>query len=107
MFRINNVFMQKTGYSCETREMTGVVLNIPGLNSCGVKKFMMPVTFSLSSKVAADGTGWVEGVTVFGSNRVSQLASTVNAMLTFVAPLGLAILLFAFLLSIVAYLVLL
>ena len=61
----------------------------------------------LAPAEAAGGTGWVEGVTVFGSNRVSQLASTVNAMLTFVAPLGLAILLFAFLLSIVAYLVLL
>ncbi len=48
---------------------------------------------------AAGGTGWVEGVTVFGSNRISQLASTVNAMLTFIAPLGgVAILLFAFLL---------
>ncbi len=61
----------------------------------------------LAPAEAAGGTGWVEGVTVFGSNRVSQLASTVNAMLTFVAPLGVAILLFAFLLSIVAYLVLL
>jgi putative membrane protein len=61
----------------------------------------------LAPAEAAGGTGWVEGVTVFGSNRISQLASTVNAMLTFVAPLGLAILLFAFLLSIVAYLVLL
>ncbi|WFN33489.1 DUF2070 family protein [Methanogenium sp. S4BF] len=61
----------------------------------------------LAPAEAAGGTGWVEGVTVFGSNRISQLASTVNAMLTFIAPLGLAILLFAFLLSIVAYLVLL
>ena len=61
----------------------------------------------LAPAEAAGGTGWVEGVTVFGSNRISQLASTVNAMLTFVAPLGVAILLFAFILSIVAYLVLL
>ncbi|GAB7017015.1 DUF2070 family protein [Methanogenium cariaci] len=61
----------------------------------------------LAPAEAAGGTGWVEGVTVFGSNRISQLASTVNAMLTFIAPLGVAILLFAFLLSLVAYLVLL
>ena len=56
---------------------------------------------------AAGGTGWVEGVTVFGSNIISRLASTVNAVLTFIAPLGVAILIFAFLLSIVAYLLLL
>ncbi|MFA5397116.1 MAG: DUF2070 family protein [Methanomicrobiales archaeon] len=61
----------------------------------------------LAPAEAAGGTGWVEGVTVFGSNRISQLAGTVNGILTFIAPLGVAILLFAFLLSIVAYLVLL
>jgi putative membrane protein len=42
-------------------------------------------------------------VVVFGSNRISQLASTVNAMLIFVAPLSLAMLLLAFLLSLAAY----
>ncbi len=61
----------------------------------------------LAPAEAAGGTGWVEGVTVFGSNIISRLASTVNAMLTYIAPLGLAILLFAFMLSVVAYLVLL
>ncbi|NYT05034.1 MAG: DUF2070 family protein [Methanomicrobiales archaeon] len=55
---------------------------------------------------AAGATAWCEGIVVFGSHSVSQLASTVNAMLVYIAPLGLAIILFAFLLSFVAYLVL-
>lgn len=54
----------------------------------------------------AGSTAWCEGVVVFGSHRISQLASTVNAVLVFVAPLGLGILIFAFLLSFIAYLVL-
>ncbi|MEN6397074.1 MAG: DUF2070 family protein [Methanoregula sp.] len=49
-------------------------------------------------------TAQCEHVVVFGSNRISQLASTVNAMLIFVAPLSLAMLLLAFLLSLAAYL---
>jgi len=49
-------------------------------------------------------TAQCEHVVVFGSNRISQLASTVNAMLIFVAPLSLAMLLLAFLLSLLAYL---
>ncbi len=44
-------------------------------------------------------------IMVFGSNRISELASTVNAMLVFIPPLSLAILLVAFLLSVIAYLV--
>ncbi|MBN1193932.1 MAG: DUF2070 family protein [Methanomicrobiaceae archaeon] len=55
---------------------------------------------------AAGSTAWCEGIVVFGSHSVSQLASTVNAMLVYIAPLGLAITLFAFLLSLVAYVVL-
>ncbi len=50
-------------------------------------------------------TAWCEDIVVFGSHRVSQLASTVNGMLTFLLPLALGILLFAFLLSFVAYFV--
>jgi putative membrane protein len=49
-------------------------------------------------------TAQCEHIVVFGSNRISQLASTVNAMLIFVAPLSLAMLLLAFLLSLLAYL---
>ncbi|MDD4483901.1 MAG: DUF2070 family protein, partial [Methanoregula sp.] len=51
-------------------------------------------------------TAQCEHVVVFGSNRISQLASTVNAMLIFVAPLSLAMLLLAFLLSFAAFVLL-
>ncbi|WP_332449253.1 DUF2070 family protein [Methanoculleus sp.] len=51
-------------------------------------------------------TATCEGIVVFGSQRVSQLASTVNAMLAFIAPISFMILVLAFLLSIVAYIAL-
>jgi putative membrane protein len=54
---------------------------------------------------SAASTVQCDHVVVFGSNRISQLASTVNAMLVFVAPLSLAILLLAILLSVIAYIV--
>jgi putative membrane protein len=60
---------------------------------------------NLSPAKAAASTAQCEHIVVFGSNRISQLASTVNAMLVFVAPLSLAMLLLAFLLSIIAYIV--
>ena len=60
---------------------------------------------NLSPAEAAASTAHCDHIVVFGSNRISQLASTVNAMLVFVAPLSLAMLLLAFLLSIIAYIV--
>ena len=51
-------------------------------------------------------TASCEGIVVFGSQRVSQLASTVNAMLAFIAPISFMILVLAFLLSVFAYIVL-
>jgi len=57
----------------------------------------------LTPSESAAATAHCEHIVVFGSNRISQLASTVNAMLVFVAPLSLAMLLLAFLLSLVAY----
>jgi putative membrane protein len=59
----------------------------------------------LAPSEVAGNTAYCEHIVVFGSNRISQLASTVNAMLVFVAPLSLAMLLLAFLLSLVAYIV--
>ncbi len=61
----------------------------------------------LAPATVASSTAWCEGVVVFGSTRITQLAATVNAMLVYVAPLSLAILLLAFILSVVTYLVLL
>jgi putative membrane protein len=57
----------------------------------------------LAPAETAAATAHCDHIVVFGSNRISQLASTVNAMLVFVAPLSLAMLLLAFLLSLVAY----
>ena len=59
---------------------------------------------NLAPSEAAASTAQCDHIVVFGSNRISQLASTVNAMLVFVAPLSLAMLLLAFLLSLLAYL---
>lgn len=60
---------------------------------------------NISPAEVAAGTAQCDHIVVFGSNRISELASTVNAMLVFVAPLSLAMLLLAFLLSIIAYIV--
>ena len=51
-------------------------------------------------------TASCEAIVVFGSQRVSQLASTVNAMLAFIAPVSFVILALAFLISVFAYILL-
>jgi putative membrane protein len=70
-----------------------------------VMKALQSAADDLSPADVAASTAHCEHVVVFGSNRISQLASTVNAMLVFVAPLSLAMLLLAFLLSLIAYVV--
>jgi putative membrane protein len=60
---------------------------------------------NMTPSEAAASTAHCDRVVVFGSNRISELASTVNTMLVFVAPLSLAMLLLAFLLSIIAYII--
>jgi putative membrane protein len=70
-----------------------------------VMKALQAALDNLAPAEVAGTTAHCEHVIVFGSNRISQLASTVNAMLVFVAPLSLAMLLLAFLLSLVAYIV--
>ncbi|MHC1626192.1 MAG: DUF2070 family protein [Methanoculleaceae archaeon] len=52
---------------------------------------------------AAGATTCCKDVVVFGSQRVAQLAGTVNAMLTYIAPMSLGILLLAFILSVLVY----
>jgi putative membrane protein len=91
-----------------------VVNTITGKNPVGMQvpvseflPFVMKAVREASDDVApaesAAGTAQCDHIVVFGSNRISQLASTVNAMLVFVAPLSLAMLLLAFLLSLIAY----
>ncbi|MGB8219327.1 MAG: DUF2070 family protein [Methanoregula sp.] len=92
-----------------------VVNTITGKNPVGmatpVETFLPAVLHTVQAAIddlepaeCAATTAQCEHVVVFGSNRISQLASTVNAMLIFVAPLSLAMLLLAFLLSLLAYL---
>jgi len=91
-----------------------VVNTITGKNPVGmatpVETFLPAVLQTVQAAIddlepaeCAATTAQCEHVVVFGSNRISQLASTVNAMLIFVAPLSLAMLLLAFLLSLLAY----
>jgi len=91
-----------------------VVNTITGKNPVGMEvpvESFLPVVMrtvqaaidDLGTAECAATTAQCEHVVVFGSNRISQLASTVNAMLIFVAPLSLAILLLAFILSLAAY----
>jgi putative membrane protein len=93
-----------------------VVNTITGKNPIGmatkVDAFLPLVQEAVAAAIAdlapaecAATTAECKQVVVFGSNRITQLASTVNAMLIFVAPLSLAMLLLAFLLSLVAYVV--
>jgi putative membrane protein len=70
-----------------------------------VKRALDAALEDLAPAESASSTAQCDHIVVFGSNRISQLASTVNAMLVFVAPLSLAMLLLAFLLSIIAYIV--
>ncbi|MFA5236282.1 MAG: DUF2070 family protein [Methanoregula sp.] len=92
-----------------------VVNTITGKNPVGmatpVDTFLPEVMRTVQAAIddlepaeCAATTAQCEHIVVFGSNRISQLASTVNAMLIFVAPLSLAMLLLAFLFSLAAYL---
>jgi putative membrane protein len=93
-----------------------VVNTISGKNPVGMNvsasEFLPVVMQALQAAIdnlapseVAGTTAHCEHIVVFGSNRISELASTVNAMLVFVAPLSLAMLLLAFLLSLIAYIV--
>ncbi|MBP7120034.1 MAG: DUF2070 family protein [Methanolinea sp.] len=54
---------------------------------------------------AAGSTVWAEGVVIFGSHRITQMASTVNAILLIMPILSAGMLLLVFLLSILAYII--
>jgi putative membrane protein len=54
----------------------------------------------------AGSTAWCHGVVVFGSQRISQIASTVNGMMGFLVPVAIIIIMFAFLTTAMAYYVL-
>lgn len=58
----------------------------------------------LADAEVAGSTAECERIVVFGSQRIAQLASTVNAMLSLIAPVSAALVLLAFILSFIAYL---
>jgi putative membrane protein len=60
---------------------------------------------NLAPGEAAGSTTLCERIRVFGSQRIVQMASTVNAMILFIPPLSAAVLLLAFLLSLMLYMI--
>ncbi|RXE56020.1 hypothetical protein ABH15_07410 [Methanoculleus taiwanensis] len=96
---------------------THTVNTITGKNPVGyavpVPEFLPFVTRAVTEAIddlsparAGASTACCERIVVFGSQSVSQLASTVNTMLAVVGPVSLIILILAFVLSIVAYVML-
>jgi putative membrane protein len=95
-----------------------VVNTITGLNPIGyrvpanviaphIRRAVEEAIADLSDAEAAGATALCERVVIFGIERISELASTVNTIIIFLLPLSLTILLLAFFLSVVAYLIML
>jgi putative membrane protein len=70
-----------------------------------VEKGIREALADMADADVAGSTVECEKIVIFGSQRIAQLASTVNAMLSLIAPVSIALLLLAFLLSIIAYIV--
>ena len=70
-----------------------------------VEKGLKEALADMADAEVAGSTVECEKIVIFGSQRIAQLASTVNAMLSLIAPVSIALLLLAFLLSIIAYIV--
>jgi len=96
---------------------THVVNTISGRNQVGLRvsvdAFYPLVEEAVIDAIAdavpartAGATTWCRGIVVFGSQRISQIASTVNGMMGFIIPVAVIILMFAFITTAMAYLVL-
>jgi putative membrane protein len=70
-----------------------------------VEKALEEALADMTDADVAGSTVECEKIVIFGSQRIAQLASTVNAMLSLIAPVSIALLLLAFLLSLIAYIV--
>jgi len=70
-----------------------------------VEKALEEALTDMTDADVAGSTVECEKIVIFGSQRIAQLASTVNAMLSLIAPVSIALLLLAFLLSLIAYIV--
>ncbi len=93
---------------------THVVNTISGRNQVGlrisvdifypfVEEAVMEALADATPARTAGTTAWCRGIVVFGSQRISQLASTVNGMMGFLLPVAIIILLGAFLTTAMAY----
>jgi len=93
---------------------THVVNTISGRNQVGLKvpvdAFYPHVERAVKEAIAdsapacsAGATAWCRDVVVFGSQRISQIASTVNAMIGFLVPVAIIIIVGAFLTTAMAY----
>lgn len=96
---------------------THVVNTISGKNPVGMRVppvALMPyiddgVTRALedlSPASAAGSTASCEGVVIFGSDSIAQLASIVNTILVYIIPISAGMLLLAVVLSVIAYMIL-
>lgn len=93
---------------------THVVNTVSGRNQVGLRvpvdRFYPLVEEAVREALAdasparsAGVTAWCHGVVVFGSQRISQIASTVNAMIGFLVPVAIIIIVGAFLTTAMAY----
>jgi len=100
---------------CEvTTTDTHVVNTVSGRNQVGLRvpvDTFYPLVEEAVKEAIADAaptstageTAWCHGIVVFGSQRVSQIASTVNGMMGFILPVAIIIILGAFLTTAMAY----
>jgi putative membrane protein len=93
---------------------THVVNTISGRNQVGlripvdsfyplVEEAVMEAIADAAPARTAGATAWCRGIVVFGSQRISQIASTVNGMMGFLLPVAIIILIGAFLTTAMAY----
>lgn len=94
---------------------THVVNTITGKNPIGlavrpgeivpyIQKAVQDAIADLAPAEAGGATACCRGIMVFGSHRIAQIAAAVTAILTFLAPMGIALILIAFLLSLLTWL---
>ncbi|MDD1690682.1 MAG: DUF2070 family protein [Methanoregula sp.] len=100
---------------CEvTTTDTHVVNTISGRNQVGLRigiDVFYPLVEAAVREAIADAapartagtTAWCRGIVVFGSQRISQIASTVSGMMGFLIPVAIIIILGAFLTTAMAY----
>jgi len=96
---------------------THVVNTVSGRNQVGlvvpvdtfyplVDEAVREALADLAPARTAGATAWCHGIVVFGSQRISQIASTVNGMMGFILPVAIIIIIGAFLTTAMGYILL-